>query len=374
MRKFNIIFFLVVVMSLPLSLHMKRNVLEDLGMTIAAGYDDLDGENIKATYILHQIDPNSKSPVMRLTSEAITSKGARAAANRKSHKKIVSGQLRVAIFNEKLAKKGILPLVDTLFRDTSISSTLFMAVSKGDVEEILMHRYPEIPDVGAYIVENIHQNIIREQFISSTLHEFLSNYYSLEDPMIPLLERKGDAVELRDVAVFLGDRMVGTVNPNETFYLKLIRDRYKAGSIELSLNAEDFRKVAPQLEVKKLRVVVENIQSNSKIKLISQMPLKFRVEVKMQGIITETSAQLDLGKAEVIAVLEEAISKKAEADVQHLFQKLITLGSDPIGFGEVLRSQVYHTKLTSDAWHEMYKTASFDVRFNTRIARSGQVE
>jgi spore germination protein len=374
MRKFNVIFFLVLVMSLPLSLHFKKNVLEDLGMTIAAGYDELDGDMIKATYILHQIDPNSKTPIMRLTSEALTSKGARVAANRKSHKQLVSGQLRVVIFNEKLAKKGVLPLVDTLFRDASVSSTLYMAVSKGDVEDILMHKYLDIPDAGAYIVENIHQNIIREQFISSTLHEFLSNYYSLEDPMIPLLERKGEAVELKDVAVFRGDRMVGTVNPNETFYLKLIRDRYKAGNIEVSLDREALGKVASQIENKKVRIVIENIQSDSKKKLISQHPLKFRVDVRMKGMLTESSAQLDLGKPMVIAALEQAISRKAETEVQHLFGRLTALQSDPVGFGEVLRSQVYRAHLKNEEWRDMYKSATFDVHFDVRIARSGQVE
>ncbi|MGG1516027.1 Ger(x)C family spore germination protein [Paenibacillus oryzisoli] len=374
MKKMNMIFFLILVMSLPLTLNLKKNVLEDLGMTIAAGYDNLDGESIKATYVLHQIDPNSKTPVMRLTSEAMTSKGARTAANRKSHKKIVSGQLRVAIFNEKLAKKGILPLVDTLFRDASISSTLYMAISKGDVEEVLMHKYPEIPDVGAYIVENIHQNIIREQFISSTLHEFLSNFYSLEDPMIPLLERKGDAIELKDVAVFRGDHMVGTVNPDETFYMKMIRDRYKAGSIELTLNVEDLGKIASQLKEKKVRIVIENIKSESKKKFVSQQPLKFQVDIRMKGMLTEVSAPLDLGNAEVIAALEQAISKKAEADVMELLHKLTALTSDPIGFGELMRSQVYRSHLTSESWHEMYPSASYDVHFDTRIARAGQVE
>ncbi|MEC0264533.1 Ger(x)C family spore germination protein [Paenibacillus anseongense] len=374
MKKFNVIFFLVLVMSLPLSLHLKKNVLEDLGMIIAAGYDELEGDSIKGTYVLHQIDPNSKTPVMRLTSEALTSKGARVAANRKSHKKLVSGQLRVAIFNEKLAKKGVLPLVDTLFRDASVSSTLYMAVSKGDVEDILMHKYPDIPDAGAYIVENIHQNVIREQFISSTLHEFLSNYYSLEDPMIPLIERKGESVELKNVAVFRGDRMVGTVNPNETFYLKLIRNRYKAGSFELSLDREDLGKVASQINDKQVRIVIENIQSDSKKKLISQNPLKFRVDVRMKGMLTESSAQLDLGKPAVIAALEQAITRKSEAEVQRLFGRLTAMQSDPIGFGEVLRSQVYRSHLTSEVWRDMYKSATFDVHFNLRIVRAGQVE
>lgn len=374
MRKFNLIFFLLLVISLPLSLHLKKNVLEDLGMTIAAGYDELEGDAIKATYILHQIDPNSKTPVMRLTSEALTSKGARVAANRKSHKKLVSGQLRVVIFNEKLAKKGVLPLVDTLFRDASVSSTLYMAVSKGDVEDILMHKYRDIPDAGAYIVENIHQNVIREQFISSTLHEFLSNYYSMEDPMIPLLERKGETVELKNVAVFRGDRMVGTVNPNETFYLKLIRDRYKAGSIEVSLDREDLGKAASQIDDKQVRVVVENIQSESKKKLIRQQPPKFRVDVRMKGMLTESSAQLDLGQPMVIAALEQAIGRKSEAEVGRLFGRLTALQSDPVGFGEVFRSQVYHSNLTHEAWREMYKSATYEVHFDVRIARSGQVE
>lgn len=343
-------------------------------MTIAAGYDQGEGDKIKATYVIHQIDPNAKSSVMTITSEGLASKGARVAANRKSSKKVVSGQLRVAIYDYKLAQAGLLPLVDTLFRDASIASTVYMAVSKDNAEDLLMHKYTQFPDVGTFIVDNIHQNIMDEQMVSGTLHEFLSALYSTADPMVPLLQRKGDTVELKDVAVFSGDKMVGTVDPREAFFLKTIRDRYKAGSVELFLDTNQLGDIVKNVKDKTVRVVVENIASDSTKKLISRDPLKFQVNIKLKGMLTESSAQLDLGQASVIQALQKQMNDKSEEHIQALLKKLTALDSDPIGFGEVFRSRVYHSNLTSDSWHEMYKTASYDVHVDMRLVRLGQIQ
>lgn len=374
MKRFNLIFLVVVILILPISLHLEKNVLEKLGMMVALGYDRGKDNLINATYVMHQIDPNSKSSVMRVTSEALTSKGARTAANRKSNKKVVSGQLRVVIYDYKLAQAGISPLVDTLFRDASIASTVYMAVSKDKAEDLLLHKYVDIPDIGTFIVDSIHQNIVGEQMVSSTLHEFLSAIYSTTDPMIPLLERKGDSVELKDVAVFRGDKLVGTVDPKEAFYLKTIRDRYKTGNIEISLDTDHLGDLAKQVNDKTVRVVIENIRSNSSKTLISQSPPQFKIQIKLKGVLTESSARLDLGQPNVIETLQKAMNEKAEQQIQALFKKLIALNSDPIGFGEIFRSHVYDSKLTSDAWHEMYKSASFDVDVDMKIVRLGQIQ
>ncbi|KRF09652.1 hypothetical protein ASG89_15665 [Paenibacillus sp. Soil766] len=374
MKRFNLIFFVLLVFVLATGLRLEKNVLEKLGMAIAIGYDHGEGDKIKSTYVIHQIDPNSKSSVMTITGEGLTSKGARVAANRKSNKKVVSGQLRVAIYDYKLAQGGLLPLVDTLFRDASIASTVYMAVSKDSTEELLKHKYLQFPDVGTFIVDSIHQNIMDEQMVSGTLHEFLSALYSTADPMVPLLQRKGDAVELKDVAVFSGDKMVGTIDPSEAFFLKTIRDRYKSGNIELSLDTNQLGDIAKNIQEKTVRVVVENIASDSTKKLISQDPLKFQVDIKMKGMLTETSAQFDLGQAEVIQALQKQMNKKSEAHIQDLLKKLTALNSDPVGFGELYRSRVYHSNLKSDTWHEMYKSASYDVHVDMEIVRLGQIQ
>ncbi|MDR6554141.1 Ger(x)C family spore germination protein [Paenibacillus qinlingensis] len=374
MKRFNVIVFVLIVFLTATGLRLEKNVLEKLGMAIAVGYDHREGDKINSTYVIHQIDPNSKSSVMTITAEGLTSKGARVAVNRKSNKKIVSGQLRVAIYDYKLAQSGLLPLVDTLFRDASIASTVYMAVSRDSTEDLLKHKYPQFPDVGTFIVDSIHQNIIDEQMVSGTLHEFLSALYSTADPMVPVLQRNGDTVELKDVAVFNGDKMVGTIDPKEAFFLKTIRDRYKAGSIELSLDTNQLGDIAKNVKDKTVRVVVENIASDSTKKLISLYPLKFQVAIKMKGVLTETSEQFDLGQAKVIEALQKQMNKQAEEHIQTLLKKLTALGSDPIGFGEIYRSQVYRSNLTSDVWHEMYPTASYDVNVDMRIVRLGQIQ
>ncbi|MNR14079.1 hypothetical protein D3C85_1305310 [compost metagenome] len=142
----------------------------------------------------------------------------------------------------------------------------------------------------------------------------------------------------------------------------------------MSLGTDQMEGVAKNLKDQPLRIVVENISSDCDKRLVSQNPLKFQIHIKIKGILTESSAQLDLGQASVIHALEKQMSKESEEQIQALLKRLTALNSDPIGFGEVYRSQVYHSNLTADSWHEMYKNASYDVKVDMRIVRLGQIQ
>ncbi|ANE47276.1 hypothetical protein SY83_14500 [Paenibacillus swuensis] len=376
-KRFNILFITLLFLSLPVTGNFEPKILERLGLIVAVGYDKMPKNKIRATSVLHQVDPQSKNSVIVLSSEALTSKGSRNSSNRKSHKRLVSGQLRVAIYNIDLAKDGIFPLVDTLYRDSSIANTVYLAVSKTDTKELLSHEYPEIGNIGTFIVDNIRQNIIREQMVSSTLHEFLESYYSLEDPMMPLLDRKDNVVELKDVALFRDGQMVGTINPTETFLMKLIRDRYSAGSVEISIEMERMKRKLPQLKninEKYLRMVIDNIKNNTNIRLMSRKPLKFGITVKIDGILKETSEEMSLGDPKVIRVLEEEVSRYLRLRSERLMTKLTDLNSDPIGLGEVYRAKIYRSGLTNKKWRQMYPEAEFDIKVKTTIVRTGEID
>ncbi|MGO4272670.1 Ger(x)C family spore germination protein, partial [Paenibacillus sp. TAF58] len=129
MRK-SLLVLSVIVLLLPIGCVQKR-ILEELGLVVVVGYDPQEDNRIMGTALLHQIDPEAKEKVQVVVSTANTSKGIRNSQNRELSKRVVSGQLRIAMYNEKLARSGILTLTDTLSRDPSISDTVYVTVSKG---------------------------------------------------------------------------------------------------------------------------------------------------------------------------------------------------------------------------------------------------
>ncbi|WP_016740817.1 MULTISPECIES: Ger(x)C family spore germination C-terminal domain-containing protein [Bacillales] len=68
------------------------------------------------------INPEAKEKIQVFSATGETSKGIRDRINLQSDKRILGGQIRVALYSEKMAKRGLGSIVDTLYRDSSISS------------------------------------------------------------------------------------------------------------------------------------------------------------------------------------------------------------------------------------------------------------
>ncbi|KQX69035.1 MULTISPECIES: Ger(x)C family spore germination protein [unclassified Paenibacillus] len=373
MRK-SLLILSVIVLLFPTGCVQKR-ILEELGLIVIVGYDPQENDRIKGTALLHQIDPEAKEKVQVVVTTGNTSKGIRNAQNREVSKRVVSGQLRIAMYNEKLARNGILSLTDTLSRDPSISDTMFVTISKGSTENIITHRFPEISNIGTYLYKMIRQNIQGEQILSCTLHEFIHDVYAVgKDPVLPIVERSGDEISMHNTAMFHNDKMVGGLRVDEAFVLKLIRDRYRAGALELTLDAEPFKLIKSGIQTDKINIVIENITSSSKIKLIDPAVPSYSVHISMQARVQEISNEMNLGEPKVVHALEKEIAKELVRRAQHLITKTQAVNSDPVGFGEILQSKVRHANLTDEKWREMYPKAKVQVDIKAIMVRSGVVE
>ncbi|WP_284646393.1 Ger(x)C family spore germination protein [Paenibacillus silviterrae] len=351
---------------------LETKILEEMGLSVIVGYDPDEDGKITGTSLLHQIDPGAKENVIVVGTTSDTSKGIRNKQNREMSKRVVSGQLRVAVYNEKIARNGIMPLVDTLKRDPSISNTMYLIVSRGKAESIIAHDYPEIVNIGSYLYKMIRQNIRGEQIVSCTLHEFLQAYYSEGlDPVLPIARQVGDEIHLESTAIFLDDKMVGELNMEETFLLKMMKGRYRAGSLELVLDAEPLKEVVKNLKDSELKLVVENIHSKTNIKLVTPSPPTYRIDIKLEGRIQEISSELNLGQQEILRVIEQGISDRLATRTKMMIDKAKKLKADPIGLGEVYRSTIRGSKLTRERWREIYPDVKVDISIKTKIIRSG---
>ncbi|MED4779941.1 Ger(x)C family spore germination protein [Brevibacillus choshinensis] len=352
---------------------IEKRVLERMGLIVAVGYDELPRDRLLGTAVLYQIDPDAKEKVNVISNTAFTSKGFRNAANVESSKKLAGGQIRVAVYHEPLARKGIINLVDTLSRDADIGTGVYLTVSKTRVVDLLSHRYPEFANIGAYLYQNIKQNIRGERLISSTLHEFLHDYYSVgKDPVLPYITLHGDEVMINKIAMFKDDRMVGTMSLQDAFLIKLLRDRFRAGNIELKIDAKPLAKYLHKgQQDKPIHIVLEQIGSKSRINVMDPTTPTFDIQVKFEVSLQEIDSQIDLGKPDSL----KALQKEVNTELVHLLQTFLKetqkMGVDPIGFGLKYNAQVRGAKLTKEKWRSYYQKAKFNINFNTMIIRTG---
>lgn len=363
---------------------LQQKPLEKLGLITTSGYD-LEGKNkIKGTVVVQKFDPMTQAATIVIESIAKTSKGLRQQENLKSNQKLVSGQLRSVVYSRELAEKGIIQLVDTLNRDAAIGNMVYLTIADKSASEILQveNKNKGRLNLGTYMYNLIKQNVEGEQVISPTLHEFNHNYYDIgRDPVLPILKVKGKDVIIKGVGLFKDDRLVDELRQGDLFYLKILADKYNAGTKEMGFKTEQLEKIILKNEnytkkpiFSKIYVTVDNIRSKTKIKLVDKKNLRFSVNVNLDSRVLEMTQALDLGKPASIKLLESKFDHAMKKKMEELLVHFKEMGIDPIGFGNEYEAHLRGRTITKKEWDRVYKDVTFDVHVKNTIERTGVID
>lgn len=355
---------------------LNTSILERQALTIASGYDFLEEQGkIQVTTVLLQSEPEAREKTHVVSSIADTIKGARQGINRKLHRSLVAGQLRVILFNQNLAKKGITDFTNTVARDPSIGDMIYLAVSEGPSMSLLNHRYTEIANIGNYLFRMLDQNIKTNEIPSSTIHEFRRDVQGVgRDAVLPILKEVDDEVVISGIALFHDDRMVDSVSPKNGAILNLILHKNKLGFYEVVMERAPLSPYILNKKGGKVKAVIKSIKNNSQIKLVSTNPVQFNITSKIEGELEEISHNYNFQPKGAVAELEKQLGLHIRNEIMQFTKVLQTKNSDAFGLGEVYRSSVRHSRLTKDKWHEMFPEARIDVQVNVNIMRTGMIE
>ncbi|KOY83613.1 Ger(x)C family spore germination protein [Lysinibacillus macroides] len=354
---------------------VETNILDKVGLTTLVGYDVGTEKKIAATVVIREVNPEFQSNVEVLTTENDTSKGNRIEANHQLSKKVVVGQMRVVLFGEELAKEGLRYFIDTNLENASVSNGIYMAVVEDRVAPLLEYEYENIEDIGQHIFRLIEQNIEQEYMISSTLHEVARDYYSVgKDVAMPIIKRDKELVKLSGVALFKDGKMVSRLPATDSFYVKIVRDTFKAGLYETILHHEDLPSALQKITTDDMTVAFDAIHSKRKVTLVNAANPEFDLNVKIKARILETYPDINQGDPKSVAALEKAIQNKLAKELEKVIAQSQKVESDIFGFGEIYRGSVRHAQLTKEKWHEMYKDMKVNIHVDFVVLRNGVFE
>jgi spore germination protein len=383
-HKCKLIFLSVCCLSMVINAGcVQEKTLEKLGLITTTGYD-LKGKNeIVGTAVVQKFDPMTKAATKVISVSAKTSKGLRQRQNLQSNQRLVSGQLRSVVYSRDLAKKGIIQLVDTLNRDAQIGNMVYLTVADQSASEILkIEDSKENLNLGTYMYNLIKQNVEGEQIISPTLHEFNHVYYDIgKDPVLPILKVKDKDVIISGVGLFKGDRLVDDLNQDEFFYLKILIDKYKAGTQEMGFKQGELKKLIIKNKnynnepiYSKIYVSIDNIRSKTKIELVDKKNLRFKVDIKLDSRLLEMTEALDLSTPETVKFLEKRVNSHMKKKVEEMLLHFKELEIDPIGFGNEYEAHSRGKPVSSKDWENKYKDVTFDVSVKNTIERTGVID
>ncbi|HFK1471333.1 TPA: Ger(x)C family spore germination C-terminal domain-containing protein [Bacillus pacificus] len=172
-------FFLCTACMLP------EKILERQGISTIIGFDLLDENTYKGTISLLQFDRKEEKTSVTISAVGTTSKQIRQNLEQQTSHDLTSGQLRTILFDKYMTEMiGISSFLDTMQRDSSIGSLIFLAITNNAESTINNKNYEEYPEMGSYIYQLLEMELIIEEELNKEFGDILEEFRKLNtDPI-----------------------------------------------------------------------------------------------------------------------------------------------------------------------------------------------
>jgi spore germination protein KC len=299
------------------------------------------------------------------------------------------------VIGEELARRGLADIVGPIKRFREYRGSMFIVVVKGSAYEFLQKNKPAVErqpsrwaedilfvarDTGYHLPVTVHYFYRRLKGVTGAP---LAAYAAVgpEDmkdrPMGELSEKErtqeylpdgvpkkgANDVNMAGVAVFRGDKMVGTLTTEETRILAILLDEFPRGFITIADPLE------PQ---KSINISIRNGRRPKIDTAIVDGQAKISVDVLLEGEITAISSGINYEAAEYRQLLEQQTSVMIEEEMRKMIAKTQRLDADAADFGARLAPSFNSRKeFEQFRWDEYFPQAEVDVKVTTRLRRTG---
>ncbi|MED4224380.1 Ger(x)C family spore germination protein [Neobacillus cucumis] len=353
--KIKIVAVILIIVVMFLYGRQPKQIVDDIEMPNVVGYDYIDKNTIRTTTVLPVYKPDKSIENKALSVEGELSKETLGRFQRKSFQQLGNGKLAVAVYSKKLARRGIGSLIDSFHRDPKISEKLYLTVVDGQAKTLLSKQYGE-GDNGLFLSELIEQNIESGVIPKTNLHYFLSAYFSkINDPFLPFIQKKGDEVIVKGIALFKGDRYVGTLGQNKLFVFKALIENITLGTYKVRINNRE-------------NAIIQsiNIKHKYNIQNIKERP---NIDIFLNGIGTIIEFKGRKLNQEEITKIEKQMNEQLERQATTLIRSFQKLKIDPIGLGDEVRSRTRN--FNDQKWLKQYPNVKVNIKVHMVISEKG---
>ncbi|WP_219834158.1 Ger(x)C family spore germination protein [Paenibacillus sp. R14(2021)] len=381
---------LPVMMAFMLAGCWDRKELNELGIAVAIGVDRAPKNQLKVTaqvVIPSEVASSQSSKkggpsVTLYESVAPTFMEAIQKMTEISPRRVYLGHIKMFIFGESLARKGIAEVVEAMVREPSTRSDYYVAVAEGrTASDILQITTP---------LESIPANKMFASLDASsetwaptakvTVDELMNNLLTSGSPVLTGIQLVGDfregkvnsvhnnettkpaaQLQFTGLGVFKKDRLIGWLNEDESKGYNFIKNQTK--------------QTVGHSDVPGGRVGVHVLRSKTEVKasVVNGNPV---IRVKLNSVATLTEVQgteIEIGSQQNIRLLEQEGDKRV-TDLMKL-----TVDSarrkykfDIFGFGQLIHeTDPKAWKRMEKNWDQIFMKMKIDYSVHTRITKLG---
>jgi spore germination protein len=340
---------------------LPTNIVNEIDMSQGVGYDLAEKENIKGTIVfpIFKRDKTSSTEVRAAIGKS--SKEIRSILNNETRYPLVSGQVRVALYGKKMAKKGINDFVDTLNRDPAIGSIVQLAIVDGAANELFNMKKYKNENVSIHLQELLEQNMKMGLLPQTNLQSFLFQFFQIgQDPYLPLIKNENDNIRITGMAIFKDDQYVTSISMENLFIFKALVDINRTGLRQFISENHD-------------KVVLETIGSKVKykVKIVQGRP-EFTINLKMKTRLHEFAPSEKQRQSFDKKKYQKQVEQELEKSAINIINQFKKHQVDPLGLGAKYKE--HYRRFNEKQWNMYYPNVKVVVNADIEIQQTGTVD
>nr|WP_309100252.1 Ger(x)C family spore germination protein [Fredinandcohnia onubensis] len=331
-------------------------IIDEINMVAAVGFDRAEGQKIKGTAVIPVFKADKSIENASFTGESVLAKEIINVLQKKSADPLVTGAVRVVLYEDELAKNGILRYIDALQRDASIGSKINLAIIEGKTNEVLEKSLGN-RGTGEYLSIMLQHNIEKRDLPRSDLHTFMYKHYMEGmDPFLPTMKLLSNKMEITGLGLFKHGKMVAKIDEPDLFFFKAMVENYGEGSYTIRLKGTDEYASIKRIKSKR-KIKVEEVDGEPEV----------NITIKFEGILSEFSGQK--ATPDVIQEIAEELESKIQNRSEEMLKDFQEKNIDPVGIGYMARHSI--RGLDFKKWELDYPNIKIEVHSDVTITETG---
>lgn len=291
----------------------------------------------------------SKSPLLNITVQAKDVFEGINILNTNISKKVEMSHLKLIVFSNEIAKKGLLNHLDDFVLDLSVRPRIMLAVSDippSDYIDNLKMSFEVNPEK---YINDVFNDKSSPLVTSCTLFDFYNHAYLSNVVPLVTIDESEEKSAISGICIFKKDKLKAVFTGNEAVYHNILSGNFKNTNYVISDNEKTVAYEITQNTNPKVKV---NISGNAPVISI-QIPLDCKIK-------SRTSNNIDFEE-----LLEKILTYKLK---EYLYKSSKTLKTDVMRYEKYAKKHFLNNKTFNEYnWEEKYKNASFDIKIDANI-------
>lgn len=338
------------------SFDVKSNTVEEISPTILLYLDrDKNGKLQMSTLI----PPLKKERKSLITIHAGLMKEGRSLMDHKYYREMKSGQLRILAVSERLARNGIMDVINTMLLDPEISDRVYLAVVQGDMRNYLKNQLlQEQEQIDFYLYNMLSHYEKQKELTIANLHQFMESLYDpYADPIIPFFSVSKDEIVYQGTALFKDEVMKGVIHPPDDVFFQILSRK------------TSLQKTIP---LPALDTTLGEVHSTRRIRFNDSFR-KAQIEVQLRGRVEEHRGNRDFNDPSEAASWIRRMERQIEAEMERLIHRFQSLSVDPIPIGKHTLS-LMRRPFGEEQWKKHWPHMQVNVRVHVNLEHGGMLK